>query len=220
MGQMIELKRADGVALPAYEARAGDDKPGVVVVQEWWGLNEQIKSVTDRVAEAGFNAVVPDLYRGKLTQDMDEASHYMGNLDFPAAVKDIGACLDHLRSGGHEAGVMGFCMGGALTIMSSVHLEQCGAGVCFYGIPSLTTADPKDIRCRLQLHFADKDDWCTPNAVDALEVVLQDANISHQLYRYDAQHGFVNAARPEVYDARQTELAWGRAMSFLFGALS
>jgi carboxymethylenebutenolidase len=221
MGEMIEIEREDGDKLPAYSVHVGDDRAGVVVIQEWWGLNEQIKKTGDRVAEAGFNAIVPDLYRGKLAKDADEANHMMGDLDFPNAVKDVAACLAHLKKGGHAGAVMGFCMGGALTLMSAAHLDNVDAGVCFYGIPPDDAADPKAITCRLQCHFAEKDDWCTPNAVDTLEELLKDGKSEFTIHRYaGVQHAFMNEARPEVHDKDAAQLAWDRSMSFLFGSIT
>ena len=219
MGEMIQVKRPDGKTCPAYLAKpaAGDKAPAVVVIQEWWGLNDQMKKMADRYAQAGFRALVPDLYRGKLAPygHADEAGHMMGNLNFPDAGKqDIRGCVQHLKPGG-KVGVLGFCMGGALTIIAGVHVPETDAAICFYGIPPKEAADPAQMKAPFQGHFANQDDWCTPAAVNALEATLKGAARTYEIYRYDAQHAFMNEARPEVYDAKVAKTAWDRNLAFL-----
>ena len=218
MGEAIQFNCPDGNTAPGYLAlpAAGADAPGVVVIQEWWGMNSQIKSVADRYAAAGYRALVPDLYRGRVTQDPDEANHMMSGLDWGGAThQDIRGAVQHLKAGGQKAAVLGFCMGGALTIMAGVHIPELDAGVCFYGIPPKEAADPRQIRVPLQSHFANQDDWCTPDAVNALEEDLKAGGVNHELFRYDAQHGFVNNERPEVYDAAAADEAISRSLAFL-----
>lgn len=217
MGQMIDFKRPDGSACRGYLASAGQGRPGVVVIQEWWGLNDQICGVADRFARAGFNALAPDLFQGRVTQQADEASHLMNGLDFPGAThQDIRGAVDHLGSlGGGKIAVMGFCMGGALTIAAAVHVPQLAAAVCFYGIPPKEFADPADISVPFQGHFAGKDDWVTPAAVDALEAAMRAKAVPPELHRYDAGHGFFNERRGEVYDVACASLAWERTIAFL-----
>lgn len=217
MGQMIEFKRPDGSLCAGYLANAGPGRPGVVVIQEWWGLNEQICGVADRFARAGYNALAPDLFKGRVTQKPDEASHLMNGLDFPGAThQDIRGAVDHLRGAGSgKVAAMGFCMGGALTIAAAVHVPNLAAGVCFYGIPPKEFADPAGIRIPFQGHFASKDNWCTPAAVAALEAALPANGASPELYRYEADHAFFNEGRSEVYDAACATLAWERMMAFL-----
>jgi hypothetical protein len=115
MGQMIDFSRPDGRKTKGYFAQAGAGRPGIVVIQEWWGLNDQICGVADRFARAGYNALAPDLYEGRVTQKPDEANHLMTGLDFPgAAHQDIRGAVQYLVAQGGKVGVMGFCMGGAL----------------------------------------------------------------------------------------------------------
>ena len=216
---MIEIPRPDGQSCPAYHVAA--DGPGVVVIQEWWGLNPQMKATADRFAAAGFNAVVPDLYRGKVTDDGDEANHMMNALDWGGAVGDVQAALQFLKASGGKAAVLGFCMGGALTIIASAKLPETDAGVCFYGIPPAAAADPKSIRIPLLAHFASEDDWCTPAAVDALEEQLKEGGVTYALHRYQGcQHAFMNEGRPDVYDAEAAQLAWTRSIEFLKARLA
>jgi carboxymethylenebutenolidase len=106
-------------------------------------------------------------------------------------------------------------MGGALTIIAGVKIPELDAGVCFYGIPPTEAADPQHITVPLQGHFANQDDWCTPQAVNALEVTLKAARVQHELFRYDAQHGFFNEQRPDVYNAAASQQAWERTLGFL-----
>lgn len=217
-GTMIEITRPDGETLPAYlaEPPGRPGAPAVVVLQEWWGLNEQMKRTADRLAEAGYRALVPDLYRGRLAADADEANHLMQGLDWAAACdQDLRGAVDHLHRESDKVAVLGFCMGGALTIMAAVHLAGVDAAVCFYGIPPASAADPARIAAPLLGHFAIHDDWCTPAAVNGLEATLSAGGVQHTLYRYDAHHAFFNEARPEVYHPESAALAWKRTLDFL-----
>jgi carboxymethylenebutenolidase len=212
---MIEFARPDGRNTKGYLATAGQGRPGVVVIQEWWGLNNQICGVADRFARAGYNALAPDLYRGRLTTEPDEANHLMTGLDFADAThQDLRGAAQHLQAQSGRVAVMGYCMGGALTIAAAVHVPEFAAGVCFYGIPPKAFADPAKIRMPLQGHFANKDDWCTPAAVDDLERTLKSAGIRHEIYRYAAAHAFANE-RSAAYDVACANQAWERMAAFL-----
>ena len=215
MGAMIEFARPDGGKTKGYLASAGNGRPGIVVIQEWWGLNDQICGVADRFARAGYNALAPDLYKGRVTAVPDEANHLMSGLNFPDAThQDLrGAALQLQHSSGKLA-VMGFCMGGALTVAALVHIPEFAVGVCFYGIPPQEFADPAKIRAPFQGHFANQDDWCTPAAVDQLESAIRVAGQSPEIYRYDAAHAFANE-RSAAYDVASANQAWERMSTFL-----
>ena len=198
MGIMTDFARADGVATRGYLAMAGPDRPGIIVIQEWWGLNDQICGVADRFARAGYNALAPDLYKGRLTTEPDEANHLMTGLDFPAAThQDLRGAAQHLKAQSGKVAVMGFCMGGALTIAAAVHVPEAAK-----------------IRVPFQGHFANQDDWCTPAAVNDLEQVLKGAGVKHEIYRYDAAHAFANE-RSAAYDVACANQAWDRVSAFL-----
>jgi carboxymethylenebutenolidase len=215
MGIMIEFARPDGGQTRGYLANAGNGRPGLVVIQEWWGLNDQICGVADRFARAGYNALAPDLYKGRLTAVPDEANHLMEGLDFPDAThQDLRGAAMYLTGTSGKVGVMGFCMGGALTIAALVHVPGLAAGVCFYGIPPREFADPAKIKVPFQGHFANQDDWCTPAAVDALESAMKAAGATPEIYRYDAAHAFFNE-RSAAYNLASANQAWERMAGFL-----
>lgn len=215
MGSMIEFARPDGGRTKGYLATAGQGRPGVVVIQEWWGLNDQICGVADRFARAGYNALAPDLYKGRLTAVPDEANHLMTGLNFADATsQDLAGAARYLKASSSKVAVMGFCMGGALTIAALVHIPELAAGVCFYGIPPKEFADPSKIAQPFQGHFANQDDWCTPAAVDALEAAMKAAGRSPEIYRYDAAHAFFNE-RSAAYNLAAADQAWQRMMRFL-----
>jgi carboxymethylenebutenolidase len=222
MGEMVQFKRPDGKSCPGYLAtpKAGAGAPGFVCIQEWWGLNEQIKKTADRLAEAGYRALVPDLYRGKVAKAADEASHMMTGLNFPdAAEQDIRGAVQYLKQSSKKVAVGGFCMGGALTILAAVRVPEMDAGACFYGIPDLPAAEFMKIKTPLTCHFANQDGHWTPAKVDNLEAALKQSQSRYEIYRYDAQHAFMNETRPEVYDAASAKLAWERMLKFLKIAL-
>jgi len=221
MGKMITFKRPDGTECSGYLADAGQNKPAVIVIQEWWGLNAHICGIADRFAAAGFTALAPDLYHGRVAQDPDEARHMMNGLDIPGAThQDIRGAVLYLKGMASKVGVTGFCMGGALTIAAAVHVADIAAACCFYGIPQKDFADPANIRIPFQAHFANQDDWCTPQAVDQLESSMRNAGQMPEIFRYEAAHAFCNETRPEVYDAEKAKLAFDRTVEFFKKTLS
>jgi carboxymethylenebutenolidase len=225
MGQIVSFKRPDGKSASGYlaEPKAGAGAPGVVVIQEWWGLNDQIKGVADRLAAAGYRALVPDLYRGKVTVDDKEAEHLMTGLDFgDAAGQDVRGAVQYLKGKSTKVGVTGFCMGGALTILSAVNVPEADAAVCWYGYPPLEYVDAAKIKAPLLAHFAIDDQPFPIAKVEALEKKLRDAGVRFEVHRYKAKHAFANEERVgknafpfAEYNPEAAKLAWQRTMEFL-----
>jgi carboxymethylenebutenolidase len=215
---MISFSRTSGGTAQGYLAEAKDPKaPGVVVIQEWWGLQGQIKSVCDRLAEAGFTALAPDLFGGKVVpyHDSAAANAAMGSLDSKKETDEaVRGAVKHLAARGAKVGLTGFCMGGALTVIGAVHIPELSAAVCFYGIPPETVAAPEDIRVPLQCHFAAQDDWCTPALVADFEKKLQAAGKKFEIHRYPGHHAFMNSDRKEVHDPAAAKQAWDRCAAF------
>lgn len=218
MGTHITFKRPDGKDAKGYLANAArGNAPGVVVIQEWWGLSENIKALTDRFALAGFDALAPDLYKGVVVpyHDTDAANKEMTSLDFlDATEQTVRGAVQYLKKNSAKVGLTGFCMGGAVTIIGAARVPELAAAVAFYGIPPEQAAKPADVKIPLQGHFADKDDWCTPEAVNAFEKAMKAAGKDFEAFRYDADHAFVNEERAAVHDRAAAELAWGRATDF------
>ncbi|MDR3467800.1 MAG: dienelactone hydrolase family protein [Xanthobacteraceae bacterium] len=218
MGTNITFKRPDGKDAKGYLANASrGNAPGVIVIQEWWGLSENIKGLTDRFALAGFDALAPDLYDGVVVpyHDTDAANKEMTSLNFmDATLQTVRGAAQYLKRNGAKVGLTGFCMGGAVTIIGAAHLTELSAAVAFYGIPPEQAAKPADIKVPFQGHFANRDDWCTPAAVDGFEKALKAAGKPADIFRYDADHAFVNEQRAAVHDRQAAELAWGRAAEF------
>jgi carboxymethylenebutenolidase len=218
MGTMIDFPKTSGGTARGYLAEARDPKaPGVVVIQEWWGLQGQIKSVCDRLAEAGFTALAPDLYGGKVVpyHDSAAANATMSSLDFKRSTdEEVRGAVRHLAARGGKVGLTGFCMGGAVTVIGAVRIPELAAAVCFYGVPPESVASPDDIRVPFQGHFASQDDWCTPAVVDAFERKLRAAGRTFELHRYPGHHAFMNSERKEVHDPSAAKQAWERAVEF------
>ena len=223
MAEMLQFNRPDGKTCPAYLAtpKAGKTAPGFVCIQEWWGLNDQIKKTADRFAEAGYRTLVPDLYRGKVATAADEAKHLMTDLNFPdAAAQDIRGAVQYLKQSSKKVAVGGFCMGGAVTILAALSVPEMDAGAVFYGIPPLDGAELKKIKIPLICHFGNRDQSFTPAKVNALEAALSLSRSKFEFYRYDADHAFMNEARPQVYEPASAKLAWDRTLTFLKKALA
>jgi carboxymethylenebutenolidase len=222
---MIQFKRPDGQLLEGYlvEPTGKADAPGVVVIQEWWGLDEEVKTVADRLAKAGYRALVPDLYRGKLALEANEAEHLMGGLNFgDAAAQDIRGAVQYLKAtGSKKVAVTGFCMGGALTVLSACNVPELDGTVVWYGYPPLEYVNATAIEKPMLAHWALHDDFFNISGVDALEEKLKQAGVHFDFERYDAKHAFANPKSdvrglpPLQYNEAAAKLAWERTMEFL-----
>jgi carboxymethylenebutenolidase len=219
MGAEITFKRPDGGDAKGYLANAASgDAPGVVVIQEWWGLAEQIKAMVDRFALAGFDALAPDLYKGVVVpyHDADRAAKEMSSLNFlDATEQNVRGAVQYLKRNGAKVGIAGYCMGGAVAVIASAKIPELAAAVSFYGLPPAEAVKAADVKIPLQGHFANKDDYITPKSVDDFEKALKAAGKDAEFFRYDADHAFVNEQRMAVHDRQAAELAWSRAVAFL-----
>lgn len=224
MGNLVHFQRPDGKALQGYLAEPAHiaHAPAVVVIQEWWGLNDQIRGVADRLASAGFQALVPDLYRGKSTVESEEAHHLMSALDFgDAASQDIRGAVQFLKGRSPKVGITGFCMGGALTLLSLTQSPEVDAGVVWYGCPPLDYIDAGKIHAPVMGHWATQDEFFKIDTVDALEEKLTAAKVDFEFHRYLAHHAFANetAVGPTriaatQYDPVWAQQAWDRTLRF------
>src|SRR5438477_2003753 len=224
MGKTVSFNRPDGKSVNGYlaEPAGGGKAPAMVVIQEWWGLNDQIRGVADKLAKAGYRALVPDLYRGKTAVDAKEANHLMTGLNFgDAAAQDVRGAVQYLKQSSRKVGVSGFCMGGALTVLSAVNVPEMDAGVIWYGYPPLEYVDAGKIKAPLLGHWATHDQAFAIGGVDKLEEKLRAAKVSFEFHRYDAKHAFANETADSKgldmlkYDATAAGQAWQRTMDFL-----
>jgi len=224
MGTTVNCQRPDGQSVQGYlaEPTRAAGAPAVVVIQEWWGLNDQIRGVAERFAQAGYVALVPDLYRGKSTVEAEEAHHLMTALDFgDAASQDIRGAVQFLKTRTARVGITGFCMGGALTLLAMSKVPEIDAGVVWYGYPPLDFVDAANIKAPMLAHWATQDEAFPIATVDQLEERLRAAGVAFEFHRYLAKHGFANetavgARRLPItqYDSAWAQIAWDRTFSF------
>ncbi|HEY8875991.1 MAG TPA: dienelactone hydrolase family protein [Roseateles sp.] len=226
MAQSIQFQRPDGASTPGFLAEAARPLGAVVVIQEWWGLNDQIRGVAERFAQAGFTALVPDLYRGKSTVEEEEADHLKSDLDFAdAASQDIRGAVQHLKGmklGRGKVGITGYCMGGALTWLAAQQSPEADAAVVWYGMPPVQAIVPDKLKLPIQAHWAEQDEFFAISQVDELEARLKQSGTRYEGHRYLARHAFANEAAQgpgriakTQYDAAWAQQAWDRTMRFL-----
>lgn len=220
MGQMIEFMRPDGKTAPGYLAAAADESPGIVVISEWWGVTPDMMRIADTYASLGYRALVPDLFRGRTAAVGDEANHLLEGLDFQDAFsQDVRGALQHLKKNGKKAGVTGYCMGGALALLTAMHTKEPDAAVCFYGFPPSEAGDPATIEIPLQCHFAKHDEFFAADKAERIEHRMKEGNVPCEVYWYDAKHGFCNPNQPGSsglgnYNPQAAREAWERTVRF------
>jgi carboxymethylenebutenolidase len=224
MSTTVTFNRPDGQVIKGYLAEPAHTAgaPAIVVIQEWWGVNDQIRATADRLASAGYIALVPDLYRGKSAVEAEEAHHLMTGLNFDdAASQDIRGAVQFLKNRSGKVGVAGFCIGGALTLMALCGVPEIDAGVVWYGFPPLESIDATKIRVPLQGHWATQDEFFPIATVDQLQDKLREAGATFDFHRYLARHAFANetAVGPRrlpqnQYDPVWSQQAWDRTFSF------
>lgn len=223
MGELVEFQ-ANGRTASGYLAipRAGrgfQPGPGVIVIQEWWGLVDHIKNVCDRFADAGFVALAPDVYHGQTTKSPDEAGKLMMALRIDEAEQDISGAiqylLDHDAVTGDKVGIVGFCMGGALALYAATKNSNVAACVVFYGIHPNVKPDLPNLSAPVLGIYAEKDGFVTPDVVRQLEQQLKSLGKQVETHIYpQTDHAFFNDTRPEVYNAEASADAWQRTIDF------
>ena len=227
MGDMVEFP-VNGSTCPGYLAPAASGAgPAVLVIQEWWGLVPHITDVCDRFAAAGFTAMAPDLYRGEKTTEPDEAGKLMMALNVQAAAKDMDAAIDYLLASdavtSERVGVIGFCMGGGLALVSACHsASKVGAVAPFYGLIPWEGAKPdlSLLEAPVRGHFAELDGFFGPDAGRELEAEMREAGKDASIEIHPGvDHAFFNDTRPEVYQAAEAEKAWESTLEFFRGSL-
>jgi carboxymethylenebutenolidase len=219
-GREVEFQSNGGRDNGYLSAPPGGTGPGILVIQEWWGLNSHVRDVADRFAAEGFVALAPDLYHGKETREPDEAGKMMMALNVQQAAKDLrGAATYLLGEGGAtgpRVGVVGFCMGGMLALYAgTVAPEQVGAVVDFYGGHPNVKPDYAELQAPVLGLFAEKDDFVTPQVARGLQTQLQGLGKQIEIHVYPGvDHAFFNDERPEVYAPQAAADAWRRTLGF------
>jgi carboxymethylenebutenolidase len=216
IAQRVEFE-SNGGRTPGYLAQpAWGAGPGVVVIQEWWGLVAHIQDVCERFARQGFIALAPDLYHGKAASEPDEARKLLMEMDRDRAVREIIAAIGYLKGleqvSPKKVGVVGFCMGGMLTITTAAASDQLDAAVAFYGLPrDLNLAG--NIRVPLLGLFAEHDHSFSPETVKEFEKALEKSASAYETHIYPGtQHAFFNDARPHIYNPQAAQDAWERTL--------
>jgi carboxymethylenebutenolidase len=224
-GEMVTFQSNGGTATGYLSLPASGKGPGVIVIQEWWGLVPHIKDVCDRFAAEGFVALAPDLYHGQSTTSPDEAGKLMMALRIDEAGKDLRAAaeylLNHGAATGSKVGTVGFCMGGALSLYAATKNEQVGACVVFYGGHPNVKPDLPSLQAPVLGLYAGRDGFVTPESVHELEQRLKELGKSAEIHIYpEVDHGFFNDQRPTVYNEAAAKDAWARVIGFFREHLS
>lgn len=225
MGEMVQFPYAGGTTGGYLAVPEQGSGPGVVVIQEWWGLVDHIKDLCDRFAAEGFVALAPDLYHGKSTKSPDEAGKLMMALRIDEAERDLSAAAEYLAN--HEStssekiGVVGFCMGGALALYTATKNSKIGACVVFYGGHPKVKPDLPNLHAPVLGLYGENDRSVTPAVVRDLEQRLKTLGKQIEVKIYPgADHAFFNDTRPQVYNAEAAADAWQRTVDFLRKNLS
>jgi carboxymethylenebutenolidase len=220
MGEMIEFAGKGHVDRGYLAVPTAGSGPGVLVIQEWWGLVPHIKSVCDRLAAERFTALAPDLYHGRTTTEPDEAQKELMNLDIEKAALDLESGVAHLLDSpsatGRTIGVVGFCMGGGLALNVASRQPEIAACVAYYGVgPGRDRLDLSVMTAAVLGHWGEQDHYYDHATIEDLEKQLRGGGVTVESFWYDADHAFFNDDRPEVYAEDAARLSWDRTIAFL-----
>jgi carboxymethylenebutenolidase len=216
-GKMVEFP-TNGHTTQGYLATPASGKgPGVIVIQEWWGLVPHVKNVADRFAAEGFSALAPDMYHGQTASEPDTAGKLFMALNIEQAEKDLRGATTYLK--GHSStgkiGVVGFCMGGQLALLTATLDPSIAACVNFYGIHPNVKPDYRKLAGPVLGLYAERDGFVTPEVAKGVDKAIKDAGKSSEIHVYPGvDHGFFNDDRPDVHDKPAAEDAWRRTLAF------
>ena len=223
MGEMTTFP-SNGHTCDGYLAGDGTG-PGVIVIQEWWGLVPHITDVADRFAAAGFTALAPDLYHGESSTEPDGAGKLMMALNLETAAKDLSGAVALLqqKTGRDKVGVVGYCMGGGLAlVLATQRPDAIAAAAPYYGAIPWASVQPdwSALTAKVVGEYAELDGWASPEAAQALEAQLRELGKDATMYVHaGADHAFFNDDRPEVYDAAASAIAFDRTVALFRDAL-
>ena len=215
-GKMVEFP-TNGHTTQGYLATPAAGKgPGILVIQEWWGLVPHIKSVCDRFAAEGFSALAPDMYHGKTASEPDEAGKLFMALNIAQAEKDLAGAAKYLasHSSTSKLGAVGFCMGGQLALFAGCTQPSIGAVVDFYGVHPNVKPDYTRLSGPVLGLFAEKDAFVTPETARGVEAAIKKAGKSVEIHIYPGvDHAFFNDENPAAYNKAAAEDAWRRTLA-------
>ena len=213
--ESLKFETNNGATTAFVAMPDGTAKHAVLVIQEYWGLKDHIKDICGRYADEGFIAIAPDLYRGKIANNSDEASQMMQGLGTDDGIDIIKNAIDTAREkyGVSHFGITGYCMGGTYALRSACLVEGISAAAAFYG-----DTPEEDVLKKLTVPTifisATKDKWINPDKVADLEEVVSTYELPLQSVKYEADHAFFNDTRPEVYDETAARDAWALVVGF------
>ena len=215
---MVKLN-FDGKELSGYFAEAGPNAPGVIVIQEWWGLVDHIKSIAERFAAEGFNAFAPDLYHGQAASEPDTAKKLAMELQLASAAVEISNAAKFLSSKGNgKVGVIGFCMGGTLSIWGASLVSEISTSVAFYPGASWSRHNPNWQNLsgkKVIIHCSEGDGTSAAPGIQEAITNINNSGGSAEAFDYPGtEHAFFNDDRPHVYNKEAADLAWQRTLKF------
>lgn len=211
----FNTKKGDTTAYVALPDETNADTQAVILIQEYWGLNDNIKDIAGRYADEGFVCIAPDLYLGKVATDKIEAAKYMSELETEDGLDIINKAMLEATDKYEVSkfGITGFCMGGTYALEAACKLEGLHASAPFYGdTPDEFTL--KGLKCPVLFISGTKDAWINPEKVAELEQIAKANTLPIESVKYDADHAFFNDTRPEVYDEAAAKDAWARVIKF------
>ncbi len=216
---------ANGGTASGYLAKPveGGPYPGIVVIQEWWGLNPNICDIANRIAAEGYVALAPDLFHGAVTAEPDEAQKLMMTLQEPNALVDMSGAVsalqarDDVRS--DRIGVTGFCLGGGMSLLLAMNNPAVTAAAPFYGVPGAGMGDAGNIQGAVMGFFAGRDEWINAEVVEGIQSALNGAGVRNEIHMYaDSDHGFFNDTS-DIHDPEAAADAWNKLKAFFAAEL-
>src|SRR6266540_197255 len=217
-GTMVKFP-SNGRQTDGYLATPASGRgPGIVVIQEWWGLVDHIKDVADRFAGEGFVALAPDLYEGKTTKEPDEAGKLMMSMQMDTAAKDLSGAVSYLRDSSavdpKKVGTVGFCLGGGLSLFLAT-ITPVDACVIYYGVLPGAQPDLSKLKCPVLGHYAEHDEFASPEKARALESEIRGGGRQVEFHIYNGtSHAFFNDTRADVYNEAAAKQSWDRTLAF------
>ena len=209
----LQIETTGGPTTAYVDRPENDTNTAVILIHEWWGINQHVRDIARRYADQGYNCVAPDLYRGRVTQDPEEASTWMHALAMDAGMETIRKAMDATREtyNFEQFVITGYCMGGTFALQAACEISSLKAAAPFYGdIPEENVL--KKLTVPTLFIAGDRDNWITPEKVQGLREVAKKHDLPVVAVSYDADHAFFNDTRPAVYNAEAANDAWQKVL--------